>query len=213
MLRGERDVAREAYVKVFAAHDALEQEVAWLRAAVVGKPLEAKPTRRKLPDERASLTWHVRVGRDKKKGISPHVQFGLYVDGTVGEVFIELDDKDKDKVGAAHDAAATAFSIALQWGSPLGELSNKWLGLHGGVHGEVWEVAEGQPVLGYPEAYSHQAKMRRDPEVWACNSLLDAIARKLLVRYCGHYPFSIEGTHWEKVGDEGAWRWVAEKSA
>lgn len=206
MLQGERDTAREAYIKLFAAHDATLLDLAKLQAAVEGKPLEVPAPRRKMPDERRGFTWHCRIG-DKKQGVSPHIQINCFDDGVVGEVWIELDDKDKAKVGAAHDAAATAFSIALQHHAPLDILSGKWMGLHGGVHGVVWVLDEEPEEMDYEAERAHKLKLRRDVEVWACLSLLDAIARKLLVRYCGHYPFSPEGLHWEKVGDEGAWRW------
>ena len=161
------------------------------RAAAAGKPLSVLREREKLPDERRSWTWHVRIG-GPEKGISPHVTIGFYDDGRPGELFIKLDDKDKDKVGAMADAAATAFSIALQCGYPLKDMAEKWLGLHGGVHGNVYVFDGEPPEIGYPEAFERSAKLRRDLEVWSCNSLLDAIARKLLVRFCARKPFAPE---------------------
>jgi len=188
-LTTERDVAREAYIKLFAAHDVTEQEAAKYKAAAEGKPLESPRVRHPLPDERQSTTWHLRIG-DRESGVSPHIQLGFYPDGTIGEIFIEVDDGDKVRIGAMADGGARAFSVALQYGCPLKDMANHWLALHGGVHGSVWTLAEPPPELTVAQARRYKAPLKRDIEVWSCTSLFDAIARKLLVRYCGHDPFS-----------------------
>ena len=179
-------------VDLYAAQALVERLTAerdTYRAAAEGRPLERPREREKLPDERASWTWHCRIG-GPEDGISPHIHVGFYHDGRPGELFIEVDDADKERIGAMADAAATAFSISLQCGYPLKAMAEKWLGLHGEVHGIVWTLAEAPAVLGYPEAFARSSRFRRDPEVWACNSLLDAIARKLLVRFCGRESFA-----------------------
>lgn len=69
--------------------------------------------RRRLPDERHSLTHHFSVG-----GQEGYVTVGLYEDGLPGEMFIRM-SKEGSTVSGLMDSFATAVSLALQYGVPL----------------------------------------------------------------------------------------------
>src|ERR1700687_6460509 len=68
--------------------------------------------RRRLPDERHSLTHHFSVG-----GQEGYVTVGLYEDGLPGELFIRM-AKEGSTVSGLMDSFATAVSLALQYGVP-----------------------------------------------------------------------------------------------
>jgi ribonucleoside-diphosphate reductase alpha chain len=65
--------------------------------------------RRRLPDERHSLTHHFSIG-----GQEGYVTVGLYEDGTPGEMFIRM-AKEGSTVSGLMDSFATAVSLALQY--------------------------------------------------------------------------------------------------
>ena len=79
-----------------------------------------KPMRRRLPDERASLTHKFSVG-----GHEGYVTVGLYDDGQPGEVFIKM-SKEGSTISGLMDSFATAISLALQYGVPLKDLCEKF---------------------------------------------------------------------------------------
>jgi len=72
-----------------------------------------RPVRRKLPDERQSLTHKFSVG-----GHEGYITVGLYEDGTPGEVFISM-AKEGSTISGLMDSFATSISYALQYGVPL----------------------------------------------------------------------------------------------
>src|SRR5260370_15828078 len=76
--------------------------------------------RRRLPDERHSLTHHFSVG-----GQEGYVTVGLYEDGLPGELFIRM-AKEGSTVSGLMDSFATAVSLALQYGVPLQVLCDKF---------------------------------------------------------------------------------------
>jgi ribonucleoside-diphosphate reductase alpha chain len=76
--------------------------------------------RRRLPDERHSLTHHFSIG-----GQEGYVTIGLYEDGTPGEMFIRM-AKEGSTVSGLMDSFATAVSLALQYGVPLKILCDKF---------------------------------------------------------------------------------------
>jgi hypothetical protein len=79
-----------------------------------GTPLEnCAAVRRRLPDERHSLTHHFSVG-----GQEGYITIGLYEDGLPGEMFIRM-AKEGSTVSGLMDSFATAVSLALQYGVPL----------------------------------------------------------------------------------------------
>jgi ribonucleoside-diphosphate reductase alpha chain len=79
-----------------------------------------RPVRRKLPDERASVTHKFSIG-----GHEGYVTVGLYDDGTPGELFITM-AKEGSTISGLMDGFATAISFALQYGVPLKFLVDKF---------------------------------------------------------------------------------------
>ncbi len=79
-----------------------------------------KPLRRRLPDERASITHKFNVG-----GHEGYLTIGLYEDGTPGEIFLRM-AKEGSTISGLMDCFATAVSLALQYGVPLKDLVNKF---------------------------------------------------------------------------------------
>ena len=81
---------------------------------------EFAPRRRRLPDERRSLTHRFNIGPHKG-----YITVGLYDDGTPGELFVTM-AKEGSVISGLMDAFATSVSMALQYGVPLQVLVNKF---------------------------------------------------------------------------------------
>lgn len=79
-----------------------------------------RPVRRKLPDERQSITHKFSIG-----GHEGYITVGLYEDGTPGELFITM-AKEGSTISGLMDCFATAISYALQYGVPLKFLVDKF---------------------------------------------------------------------------------------
>jgi ribonucleoside-diphosphate reductase alpha chain len=79
-----------------------------------------RPVRRKLPDERASITHKFSIG-----GHEGYITVGMYEDGTPGEVFISM-AKEGSTISGVMDAFATSISYCLQYGVPLKFLVDKF---------------------------------------------------------------------------------------
>ncbi len=85
-------------------------------AAVAPQTIEKivyRPVRRKLPDERQSLTHKFSIA-----GHEGYITVGLYEDGTPGEVFISM-AKEGSTISGLMDTLATSISYGLQYGVPL----------------------------------------------------------------------------------------------
>ncbi len=107
-----------------------------------GTPTENCPAvRRRLPDERQSLTHHFSVG-----GQEGYVTIGLYDDGLPGEMFIRM-AKEGSTVSGLMDSFATAASLALQYGVPLQVLCDKFS--HTRFEPSGWS---GNPKIGYAKS-------------------------------------------------------------
>jgi len=89
------------------------------RAAVAAAD-EFRPVRRKLPDERRSITHKFDIG-----GHEGYITVGMYEDGTPGEIFISM-SKQGSTISGLMDSFATAISYALQYGVPLQFLVDKF---------------------------------------------------------------------------------------
>ncbi len=76
--------------------------------------------RRKLPDERHSLTHKFSIG-----GHDGYITCGLYADGTPGEIFVRM-AKEGSTIAGLMDSFATAISLSLQHGVPLKLLCDKY---------------------------------------------------------------------------------------
>jgi ribonucleoside-diphosphate reductase alpha chain len=108
------------------------------RAGCADGPLAV---RRRLPDERHSLTHHFSVG-----GQEGYVTVGLYEDGVPGELFIRM-AKEGSTVSGLMDSFATAVSLALQYGVPLRVLCDKFS--HTRFEPSGWS---GNPKIGYAKS-------------------------------------------------------------
>ncbi|MCL6564837.1 MAG: vitamin B12-dependent ribonucleotide reductase [Acidobacteriia bacterium] len=96
------------------------------------KKKEAKPapgqqelftgaTRRKLPNERRSITHKFSIG-----GHEGYLTVGMYEDGSPGEIFIKM-AKEGSTLSGIMDGFALSVSIALQYGVPLKALVDKFI--------------------------------------------------------------------------------------
>ena len=90
-------------------------------AVAASATAEVRPLRRKLPDERQSLTHKFSVG-----GHEGYITIGLYPDQTPGEIFITM-SKEGSVVSGLMDSFATSISLALQYGVPLRTLVEKFM--------------------------------------------------------------------------------------
>ncbi|MEO8595619.1 MAG: vitamin B12-dependent ribonucleotide reductase [Candidatus Solibacter sp.] len=79
-----------------------------------------RPVRRKLPDERRSITHKFSIG-----GHEGYITVGMYDDGAPGEIFITM-AKEGSTISGLMDALATAVSFNLQYGVPLKFLVDKF---------------------------------------------------------------------------------------
>lgn len=69
--------------------------------------------RRRLPDERRSITHKFEIGQHQG-----YITVGLYDDGNPGEIFLKM-SKEGSVMSGLVDAFATSISIGLQYGVPL----------------------------------------------------------------------------------------------
>ncbi len=83
--------------------------------------IAARPTRRRLPDERPSITHKFSIG-----GHEGYLTVGLYEDGKPGEIFVVM-AKEGSVVSGLVDCFATSVSIALQYGVPMKVLVDKFV--------------------------------------------------------------------------------------
>ena len=87
-------------------------------AAVESK--EARPFRRRLSDERPSITHKFDIA-----GHEGYITVGKYEDCQPGEIFIRM-SKEGSTISGLMDSFATAISMALQYGVPLQVLVDKF---------------------------------------------------------------------------------------
>lgn len=77
------------------------------------------PRRRKLPEERMSITHKFSVA-----GHEGYLHVGMYEDGTPGEIFIKM-SKEGSTLSGVMDTLALSLSMNLQYGVPLEVLCGK----------------------------------------------------------------------------------------
>jgi ribonucleoside-diphosphate reductase alpha chain len=90
---------------------------------VAAEPVKSGPpaaVRRKLPDERRSVTHKFSVA-----GHEGYIHVGLYETGEPGEIFVKM-AKEGSTISGVMDSFATAISLALQHGVPLRLLCDKF---------------------------------------------------------------------------------------
>jgi ribonucleoside-diphosphate reductase alpha chain len=88
--------------------------------AIATESKEPRPPRRKLADERRSITHKFDIA-----GHEGYIIAGMYEDGQPGEIFITM-SKEGSTISGLMDSFATAISIALQYGVPLRGLVDKF---------------------------------------------------------------------------------------
>src|SRR5215472_6609690 len=115
---------------------------------------EVRPIRRRLPDERRSLTHKFDV-----QGHEGYVTVGLYDDGTPGEIFLTM-AKEGSTISGLMDAFALQTSMALQYGVPLRSMVNKF-----------------SHVRFEPSGFT------KNPEIPIAKSIIDYIFRWLASRF------------------------------
>ncbi len=81
---------------------------------------EQRLARRRLPDERRSITHKFSIG-----GHEGYMTVGMYDDGTPGELFVTM-AKEGSVVSGLMDNFATMISMALQYGVPIKVLCDKF---------------------------------------------------------------------------------------
>jgi ribonucleoside-diphosphate reductase alpha chain len=90
------------------------------KKATLAESKDARVLRRKLPDERRSITHKFDIA-----GHEGYIIAGMYEDGQPGEIFITM-SKEGSTISGLMDSFATAISIALQYGVPLQGLVDKF---------------------------------------------------------------------------------------
>ncbi len=88
--------------------------------AAAGSAPDTAPRRRKLPDERNSITHKFDIA-----GHEGYITVGLYEDGQPGELFLVM-AKEGSTISGFADAFAQAIWYALQYGVPLQDLVDKF---------------------------------------------------------------------------------------
>jgi len=113
-----------------------------------------RPQRRKLPDERHSITHKFDVA-----GHEGYVTVGLFEDGTPGEIFLVM-AKEGSTISGFADAFAQAISYALQYGVPLQTLVDK-----------------------FSHSRFEPSGMTKNPEVRFAKSIVDYIFRWMATKF------------------------------
>ncbi|HPI74662.1 MAG TPA: vitamin B12-dependent ribonucleotide reductase, partial [bacterium] len=90
------------------------------RTEAAAEPARVVGVRKRLPDERRSITHKFSIS-----GHEGYITVGEYDDGKPGEIFVVM-AKTGSVVSGLMDAFATSISMALQYGVPLEVLVNKF---------------------------------------------------------------------------------------
>jgi ribonucleoside-diphosphate reductase alpha chain len=112
------------------------------------------PKRRKLPDERNSITHKFDIA-----GHEGYITVGLFEDGTPGEIFLTM-AKEGSTISGFADAFAQAISYSLQYGVPLQALVDK-----------------------FSHARFEPSGMTKNPEVRFAKSIVDYIFRWMATKF------------------------------
>lgn len=130
----------------------------------------------KLPSRRATIRQAVKIA-----GARVYLDVGLYPDATAAELFITIERTGSERRWLFDESSRLASKL-LQRGCPVDELADGWLGTRGAPSGAV----------------------QGDERIKFCTSILDYVARYLLVYFCGrddlaHVPATLT-IHPEPVG-------------
>jgi ribonucleoside-diphosphate reductase alpha chain len=118
-----------------------------------------KPKRRRLPDERKSITHKFSVA-----GHDGYLTVGMYEDGSAGEIFIVM-AKAGSTLSGVMDSFATAVSLGLQHGVPLELYVSKFAHVRFEPHG-----------------------FTKNSDIPIAKSIVDYIFRWLGIKFLGHLP-------------------------
>ena len=134
--------------------DAKAKPAATTADAPVTPVVEYRPTRKRLPKSRPSITTSFRVA-----GAEGYMTAGSYPDDGLGEVFLKL-GKQGSTLAGVMDAFSIAVSIGLQYGVPLETFVEKFTNLR-----------------------FEPAGLTDDPDVRMSQSIMDYIFRRLALDY------------------------------
>jgi ribonucleoside-diphosphate reductase alpha chain len=115
---------------------------------------QPEPQRRRLPDERRSITHKFDIG-----GHEGYITVGLYENGQPGELFLTM-AKEGSTISGFADAYAQAVSYALQYGVPLQDLVDK-----------------------FSHVRFEPAGMTKNPEIRFAKSIVDYIFRWMAAKF------------------------------
>jgi len=134
------------------------------------------PLRKRLPDERRSLTHKFSVANHEG-----YLTVGLYDDSKPGELFIRM-AKGGSVISGIMDAFATSVSVGLQYGVPLNVLVNKF------VH-----------VRFEPSGFTP------NPQIRMAKSIIDYIFKWLAIKFMEPEEQMVIGIHIERetLADRG----------
>ena len=113
----QSDSASSVGIPVVEQSEAKEESLG--AEATEQQDLFARARRRKLPDERKSITHKFSVA-----GHEGYIIVGMYQEGTPGEIFIKM-AKEGSTLSGFMDGVAVSISIGLQYGVPLRILVDK----------------------------------------------------------------------------------------
>jgi ribonucleoside-diphosphate reductase alpha chain len=134
-----------------------------------------RPQRRKLPDERNSITHKFDVA-----GHEGYITVGLFEDGTPGEIFLVM-AKEGSTISGFADAFAQAVSYCLQYGVPLQTLVDK-----------------------FSHSRFEPAGMTKNPEVRFAKSIVDYIFRWMATKFLSTEAQFRAGVNLREEPDEKA---------
>ena len=128
--------------------------------------IEYRPTRKRLPKSRPSVTTSFTVG-----GAEGYMTAGSYPDDGLGEVFLKL-GKQGSTLAGMMDAFSIAISIALQYGVPLETYVEKFTNMR-----------------------FEPAGLTDDPDVRMSASIMDYVFRRLALDYLPFETRAAYGIH------------------
>lgn len=111
--------AEEPNSSVVLSHDGLDPGEQRHGTDIV-ESIVGRPPRRKLPDERESITHKFSIG-----GHEGYITVGMFEDGCPGEIFITM-AKEGTTISGLMDSLSVAISLTLQYGMPLRFLVDKF---------------------------------------------------------------------------------------
>jgi len=148
---------------------------------ILNNAFKEKITKRfSMPDRRKGYIQKATIGNHKV-----YLHTGEYEDGKIGEIFIDT-SKEGELVKALMNNFAIAVSLGLQYGVPLDEFVNAFIGTK----------------------FEPSGKVQGNDRILSASSILDYIFRELAISYLNredlaHTPSIANKTASEGEGDQG----------